>query len=335
MTTRKNVHTVLAFVVAPAVCLAVAALAAAPAGAAIIAEDGFDVSGSPSNYNAGADLNGQNPPRTGFTGAWFNDAAGNNDSDAGGLAVAANGTVGAVGATGGTNGHFVTDANGGFITRSISAAGTGTASELWLRWLWDPGDNNNGTDQEFLSIYVTGGVGRISARIDPSASDLFILRASPVTGGITEDTTPAISLSGGAHLVVIHVAIDRTAGIADDVLAWIDPDSFSDLASLSNPDQSITGLNIFEGAGALVSYEFDFNDVGARFDEFAVSATLSDVLTALTPVPEPSTFALAALGLLGLGCVAWRRRRIAGCHCWLVQQWDTSFDDPFKIPDQT
>ena len=28
-------------------------------------------------------------------------------------------------------------------------------------------------------------------------------------------------------------------------------------------------------------------------------------------------------------------RRYAGCHCWLVQQWDTSFDDPFKIPDQT
>ncbi len=253
MKTRKTITSVLTVAVAGLVL----ALGSVPAGAGIIAEDGFAIGGS--DYTDGAALPGQNPTRTGFTAAWASSSG--SSSRAGGLAVPANGTVGAVGATGGSNGHFQTDNNSGSTYRNMSAGST--ASEMWVRWLWDPAGNNAG----YLGLYTTSS--SLWMVIGNTADELFSV--SGFTSGAT------VSLSGGAHLIVIHIAIDRASGVNDVVRAWVDPDSYSDLTSLSNPDQTHTGLNLFEGAGELTQWKFDLNGVGTRLDEFAVGTELSDI----------------------------------------------------------
>lgn len=148
-------------------------------------------------------------------------------------------------------------------------------------------------------------------------------------------------LSPGASIGIL--TIDDTL----DITAAVSPDnSQSLLFELSNPSFSdkvtLTGSNVlfmgtlefddfvFTGTPTAGTYTlFDtnadiFGSLGSNFTGMigAFSATLSlgdtnnDVLLTLvseevSAVPEPGTFALAALGLVGLGFYAWRRSRVS------------------------
>lgn len=70
------------------------------------------------------------------------------------------------------------------------------------------------------------------------------------------------------------------------------------------------GFDFTVGPDGLMRIEFfeDFNDATVAPDGQWVSGTLS---FEVTPVPEPATYGLMALGLLGVGAAARRRRQAA------------------------
>ena len=82
---------------------------------------------------------------------------------------------------------------------------------------------------------------------------------------------------------------------------------------------------IFDGGDTPIAYangSFDpllFNvdtsgfltDVGTGTGIFSLTADTYSIYLNFTPVPEPSTYALMALGLMGTGLAAWRKRRRA------------------------
>ena len=64
---------------------------------------------------------------------------------------------------------------------------------------------------------------------------------------------------------------------------------------------------IVGGGLAGLSATMRLAELGIDVDLVSLNVTVA----AAEGVPEPGTFVLAALGLLGLGCLAWRRRRRA------------------------
>ena len=116
-----------------------------------------------------------------------------------------------------------------------------------------------------------------------------------------------------------HVVQDSWAHLAatvssnDGITIYVDGvavQTFGNTASVNpwpgnNGQDDVYGIGRSNGNGEARWFAGRIDDV--RFYDGVLSA---DQVAALI-VPEPSTFALAALGLLSLGFVAWRRRRFA------------------------
>jgi len=151
--------------------LLLAALAL-PAQAAILVEDPFDIGTGPGEYTAGNPLDdgstGQpaNIPTTGgWAGAWDSGNV-NATSQSGGLEYTAIPGV-TIGGSGTGEGHINTGGSGGPVRKIASNATLGSASELWMRILWQP---NSTLGPEFFNFRRDAG-GSADGRIVIRRSD--------------------------------------------------------------------------------------------------------------------------------------------------------------------
>jgi len=113
--------------------------------------------------------------------------------------------------------------------------------------------------------------------------------------------------AGETYQVVAKITADTGAGASDSYSIFINPKTDTEPVApdFSGTDSSI-GLAAFQQMDRLVLSTNDFADP-VIFDEFRYGTTWQDVVALPVAVPEPSTFLLGIIGLLGLG--AWGRRR--------------------------
>jgi len=282
-----------------AACCAAMLLAAAVAPGALIVEEQFNIGTGAGEYTAG-DLTNQPTtidPAKGWSGTW---ATSNADAASGGLEY----TPYSIGGTGGSNGHVSTA--GTSSDRAIASDTTlGTASELWMRILWQP---NSTLGPEFFNFRRgSSSDGRIVIRRNDtlgSAGQRNDLLVDGIAAGVGDQASDEFAtLSGGdTHLLLFKLTIDRTASMDDTVDLWVDPTATAE-AGLSTATASVTA-NFLEGAGQIS--QFDFTGVNTYLlDEIAIGETFADVTnTAVIPTPAALPGGVALLGMALL-----RRRR--------------------------
>ena len=284
--------------------IGILALAGPSARAALIVEDSYNIGTGAGEYTDGSALDGK-PSVTPTTGGWAGTWTSGNapKSKSGGLEYTGISGV-TIGGSGGTEGHI--DTGGDAADRGIATDGTlGSASELWMRILWQPNGTLGG---EFFNFRRDGGSGdgRIVIRRDDdpfgSTGNRNDLMVDPFGGG-AQVADEFATLSGGAtHLLLFRLTIDRASGGDDTVDLWADPTATS-VSGLGTPTASVTA-NLLDGADDQLS-QFDFtgSDGSYQLDEFAIGETFNDV----TGIPEPASFMLLLLG--GLAVIGRRRRR--------------------------
>ena len=291
------------------VLVGILALTGPSARAALIVEDSYNIGTGAGEYTDGSVLDGHpsdTPTTGGWAGAWTSSTSGNiPTSEQGGLEYT--GISGfPIGGTTGSDGHVRSGGTGG-NERGIDTDGTlGSASELWMRILWQP---NSTLGPEFFNFRRdASGDGRIVIRRTTtlgSPGERNDLAVDSVVGGNdispdNFDTFPTLS-GGDTHLLLFRLTIDRASGVDDTVDLWADPTATS-VSGLGTPTASVTA-NLLDGANDQLS-QFDFTGNNVYLlDEFAIGETFNSV----TGIPEP-----ASLGLLLLGGVAVLRRRRAG-----------------------
>ena len=83
----------------------------------------------------------------------------------------------------------------------------------------------------------------------------------------------------------------------------------TDLIWSNDPGAVITGLTLIGTDPLNVDTAFDDHSIGLFIPDDTISGTVTFRIETTHAVPEPGTLALFAIGLAGLGIVAWRRRR--------------------------
>ena len=286
--------------------LAALGLAALPAGADIIAGDGF-------NYiPLGASLNGANggsvlpPGSVGWRTGWAGDA---------GATISPGLTYNYDGPPNIGIGNSVTlgvNAIPAGINRDLG--NSSSASHVWMRMLYNPG-----LPLEESTSFVTplqlggldGGFFNLTRQLDSNALNPFSLTMSgpPYATGIEDAFSANFNIGSGTHMLVFELIIDQNPGGNETLSMYLDPTAAGGLGT------PITlNANILEGGDYLALFAADGN--GDRIDELVLGTSLNNVIGQLndpvTSVPEVSgTVMMAMVGFLGGGVVWYRRRQKA------------------------
>jgi len=171
-----------------------------------------------------------------------------------------------------------------------------TSGTLYLSWLFQSG-NQGATTYQMLDLYntdtadanrtftagITQNGGNSGTQYDFSVNEAY--------------TSTGVSVDTAVHLFVARFNLSATAG-ADSVTVWLDP-----TLGAGDPSGGITtgGQNIAFDRLAISDYDENL----ANWGEIRWGTTFDSVT--ITPVPEPSTFALIGLG--GLAVLLRRKNR--------------------------
>jgi hypothetical protein len=285
-----------------AALIAVLAVSSPPnASAALLAYEGFD-------YSAGSSLAGQNGG-FGFAGAWGTSAGIANISlpslSAGGVLT----TGGKLFLQGDSTGNAA-------IFRELSAGRGDEGSTTWISLL---GLRTGATSGTFGVDGAASLVRPVNFSLFQAGSEILAVGEGTRTSGISLPDTDTWGLvdRGGvnnagtrwttASLLVesfVLLRIDHGAGDVDNAYLWVNP-SMDAEPTIDSAMATTTGnwnfnrVRPFAGNPNATS-----GNIGAEgyLDEFRLGTTWADV----TPVPEPSTWALFGLGALAL--LLYRRR---------------------------
>lgn len=156
------------------------------------------------------------------------------------------------------------------------------------RWLTN---ENPLDDQAFLSIVVNGGEEYLEA----------MLTGELVTSGTPFDWEGS-AWQGSGKQIDPGGAVTLGIGLVDDGDSMIDSAMLIDSVSSKG-----VVLDNF-GDGTLNKWQV-LGDAGVVDESFGIDPWTGDHMAILGVLPEPSTFALATFGLLGLLFYGWRRRR--------------------------
>jgi len=260
------------------------------AGATPLVEESFDGSG----YMPGTALNGLNGG-TGWAGAW----------------------------TANSHANFPQDVQAGNLDDYPGLVNAGNHVRLWAR---GNGSVYSNASRDFADTITDGGQtlwwgfqwGLYGAKLGPG--DLLLTGSSSPLFSVTSDQPTDIKFLGttvaqGDALYTPHlflVEIDMSGGAdAESATCYVDPDLSADPSVWSGTsgtfmaDGGLTGIK-WDGARAGTGMQADMYFDEIRFDTTWQGAVGQQVLD--QQVPEPATFGLATLGLLGLAW-HWRRTR--------------------------
>lgn len=190
------------------------------------------------------------------------------------------------------------------LSSSISASGVG-ASSVYVSFLCRFGGTLNNGDLGYSAFLTNtqataGSIGTSSLYGGPRGTAAGV---GSFTSGVGSSTASGGTLTvGNVNFVVVEFVSNGTGFTT--VNTWVNPSSLTKGAATysvagANNTNSFTALSIV-GAG-LDESTSDYVD----FDNLLVGTSWEDVV----PVPEPSSFALMAVG--GMGLMAVRRRKAA------------------------
>lgn len=277
----------------------------------------FDLLGEPDGLGTPADVDA-----TGLAGTWANPTAGDNDNmfkKSGSLVF---GDLPTAGNHIGFRSNLDNDRYNRALTAGAQSSISG-AGEIWFSILAEKLQNNFSAAEGGF-VLANQLVGNPRILLNDGTDGLAGFGVAPTTSG--NNWTPyawdgssqsvgdaALTVgvgNGDVHLLVGQISFDTGAGGADQYTLYdYQLNAGSIIGGTLNPIASTIEVSVNQGDLDVVNLT---RQVNLNYDELRIGTSLDAVLgieAEAAPIPEPSAFALAALGLSGLAWFGRRRRR--------------------------